>query len=177
MWIQGSLESQRRWTGRVGRLRGPFPSSRGLCSLVCTARTGPSLTAWALEARSTEAGGGARPVHTGSPIEARGWREEAVRGWVLTHTWPVTLVTPRTGHTRTPCCPHQNCSSWWPVDFYQTAPTHPDQFLHPPVAQPQNMVGTHQRHSGQCLSGSGAQCGSEGRCRNSPQGWGYRSHR
>lgn len=66
----------------VGRLRGPFPSSRGLCSLVCTARTGPSLTAWALEACSTEAGGGARPVHTGTPIEAWGWREEAVRGWV-----------------------------------------------------------------------------------------------
>lgn len=57
-------------------------SSRGLCSLVCAAGTGPFLTVGALEARSTEAGGGARPVHTGTPIEARGWREEAVRGWV-----------------------------------------------------------------------------------------------
>lgn len=39
---------------------------------VCTAGTDPSLTAWALEASGTEAGGGARPVHTGTPIEARG---------------------------------------------------------------------------------------------------------
>lgn len=160
----------------MGRLRGSLPSSRGSCSLVRTARTGPSLTAWALEARSTEAGGGARPVHTGTPIEARGWREEAVRGWVpypylacdLSHTLPRTYT-----HS---LLPHQNHSSWWPINFYHMAQTHPDQFLHPPVAQPKDVIGTHQRHSGQCLSGSGAQCSSEGRCRNSSQGWGYRSH-
>lgn len=58
---------------------------KGLCarSPVCAAGLDPSLTVWALEASGTEAGGGARPVHTGSPVEARGWREEAVsRGWV-----------------------------------------------------------------------------------------------
>lgn len=33
-----------------------------------------------------------------------------------------------------------------------------------------------QRHNGQCWSGSGAPCGSEGRCRSSPQGWGCRNH-
>lgn len=75
----GSPEEMER---KGGKAEGPLPFSWGLCSLVCTAGTGPFLTAWALEARSTEAGGGARPVHTGTPIEARGWREEAVRGWV-----------------------------------------------------------------------------------------------
>lgn len=54
----------------------------GLCSLVSAAGTGPFLTMWTLEARSTEAGEGAWPVHTGTLIEARGWREEAVRVWV-----------------------------------------------------------------------------------------------
>lgn len=39
---------------------------------VCTAGIDPFLTAWALEAHGTEAGGGARLVHTGAPIEARG---------------------------------------------------------------------------------------------------------
>lgn len=39
---------------------------------VCAARVGLCLTTWALEAHSTEAGRGANPVHTGTPIEARG---------------------------------------------------------------------------------------------------------
>lgn len=50
----------------------------------------PSLTVCALEAHGTEAEGGAKPVHTGTPIEARGWREGAVRAaslaWNLSHT-------------------------------------------------------------------------------------------
>ena len=52
------------------------------CSPVCAVGTGPSLAAWALEAWGAEAGEGARLVHTGAPIEAQCWREEAVRGWV-----------------------------------------------------------------------------------------------
>lgn len=68
-----------------GRLRTPsLPLGASVpCSPVCTAGMDLPLTAWALEAHGTEAGGGARPVHTGTPIEAWGWKEEAVRGWVL----------------------------------------------------------------------------------------------
>lgn len=38
---------------------------------VCAAGMDPSLTVCALEAHGTDAEGGAKPVHTGTPIEAR----------------------------------------------------------------------------------------------------------
>jgi hypothetical protein len=81
--VGGSLEPREK-RGRVGRLKGPsfLPGVFVLCSPVCTAGADFSLTAWALEAHGTETGGGARSVHTGTPIEAWGWREEAVRVWV-----------------------------------------------------------------------------------------------
>lgn len=83
MWgMECEVASPEEMERQSGEAKGALSSSRGLCSLVCAAGTGPFLTVGALEARSTEAGGGARPVHTGTPIEARGWREEAVRGWV-----------------------------------------------------------------------------------------------
>lgn len=47
---------------------------------VCAAGADPSLTAWALEAGGTEAGGGARPVHTRAPVEARGGGAEVGAG-------------------------------------------------------------------------------------------------
>lgn len=50
------------------------------CSPVCTAGLDRPLTAEPLEARGTEAEEGARLVHTGTPVEARGWREKSVRG-------------------------------------------------------------------------------------------------
>lgn len=80
------LGPQRRWRRRGGRLRDflPFFPSRVFspCSPVCTAGMDPSLTVWALEASGTETGGGAKPFHTGTTIEAWRWREEAVRGCI-----------------------------------------------------------------------------------------------
>lgn len=92
----------------------------------------PSLTVCALEAHGTEAEGGAKPVHTGTPIEARGWREGAVRAaslaWNLSHT---AYRTPPT------LSKHQLPVSSF---FKSMAQTHPEQGLHPLLAQPQDMV-------------------------------------
>lgn len=49
---------------------------------VCTAGVSLLLTVQPLEASGTEAEESARLVHTGTPIEARGWREESVRVWL-----------------------------------------------------------------------------------------------
>ena len=79
---RGSAGPRRRRGGRLAGAPSLPPGVCVPCSLVCTAGTGPSLAALALEAWGAEAGGGSQPVHTGAPIEARCWREEAVRGWV-----------------------------------------------------------------------------------------------
>lgn len=83
MGSPGSLELKERWRGNGG-LRVPLLLLGSLtpCSPLCTAGLDLPLTAEPLEARSTEAEESVRLVHTGTPIEARGWREEAVRGWV-----------------------------------------------------------------------------------------------
>lgn len=85
--------------GALGAILAGCPVPTGV---VGAAGTGPFLTMWTLEARSTEAGEGARPVHTGTPIEARG------RGTVVSAglaTWPSVAqragagIAPRPGAT------------------------------------------------------------------------------
>lgn len=56
----------------MGTLRAILAGCSVPTGAVCTAGMDLPLTAWALEAHGTEAGGGARPVHTGTPIEAWG---------------------------------------------------------------------------------------------------------
>lgn len=59
------------WAEAAGTLRAVLAGGPVPAGAVCAAGTDPSLTAWALEAWGAEAGGGAGPVHTGAPIEAR----------------------------------------------------------------------------------------------------------
>lgn len=67
----------------AGTLRCVLAGRLVLAGAVCTAGLDLPLTAEPLEAPGTEAEESARLVHTGTPVEARGWREESDTQWSI----------------------------------------------------------------------------------------------
>ena len=156
--------------------QGSLPSSRGLCALLTCLRSWDGSFPRSVGPGSLGCRGRRRcPAcshrcpHRGTVLERGGC--EGLGS--LPVTWPVTSVTHRVPPPYPANFPTQTTALCVQLIFL---PMYPDPLLHPSVAQPQDVVGTHQRHNGQCWSGSGAPCGSEGRCRCSPRGWGCRNH-